>query len=308
MSKVYDVIIIGGGPAGLSASIYASRYGLSNIVLVEELGGMAAEAFRVENYPGFPQISGLELTQKMAEHTKQLGGQIKAGKVEDIKKENNLFRIKVNTQEYLGKTIILATGSQKRKLNVPGEAEFSGKGVAFCATCDAPFFKNLEVVVVGGANSALTTALLLSQYAKKIYIINLEKQFLAEPKWQEEVAKNPKIEVIHNNTVVEIKGNQFVEEVLLKNPYNGSRSLKVQGVFIAIGMTPNNQLAQKLGVELDEKGFIKVNQDQSTNLEGVFAAGDITNGSNRLGQILTACAEGAIAATSTYRFLQEKIN
>lgn len=317
MKDILDLGIIGGGPAGLTASIFASRYGISNIVFTDLIGGMASEAFKVENYPGIKGISGLELVQKMAKHATSLGGKIlleKVKKIEPVRmdlssaggKEKNILKVFTSKKEYLFKAIILATGTEKRKLKVVGEKEFLGKGVAYCATCDAPFFKNKTVTVVGGGNSAVTSAILLSQYSKKIYILNIEKNLLADLSWQKEIEKNKKIEVINENTVKEIKGKKTVEEIILKNPFKGKKILKTEGVFIEIGTVPLYYLAKNLRVKLDKKGFVEVSENLSTNVAGVFAAGDITNYSANLRQIITAASEGAIAATSAYNYLKVK--
>jgi len=342
---VFDLIVIGSGPGGLTASIYASRYRIKNLVIGNQLGGAMALASAVENYPGFEQISGLELAQKMAQQVKALGAEIindsvikiqnsicqPADKIQSASRRTKFKIITEGGKEYQARAIILATGTKRRELGVPGEKEYLGKGVSYCATCDAAFFRDKVVAVIGGANAAVMSADHLARFAKKIYLIYRRKPLRAEPIWVERVEKNPKIEIIYNTNIVKILGesefkiqnskskfqNKFkiqnlklktpelVGGVELDNPYQGNKYLAVDGVFIEIGGTPGTELAKSLGVELDEKGFVKVNPDMETNIPGVFAAGDITNFHGKLQQIVIACAEGAIAAFSVYRYLSK---
>jgi len=308
---MYDLIIIGAGPAGLTASIYASRYRIRHLVIGKDLGGTMASAWQVENYPGFKKISGLELTKKMVEQVKELGGKIKLTEVSELTKLIKLteggFTVKTtDNQIYQTKTLIIATGTKRRELGVPGEKEYLGGGVSYCAVCDAPFFRGKTVAVVGGANAAAQAAVHLAGFAKKVYLIYRRKPLRAEPIWRERVEKNPKIEIIYETNVVRILGKRgLVGGVELDNPYQGNKYLAVEGVFVEIGGVPGTELAKKLGVEVDEKGYIKVGPDMGTNIKGVFAAGDIANAAGELQQIITACSEGAIAATSVYKFLEE---
>jgi len=303
-TKIHDLIIIGAGPAGLAASIYASRYKISHLVVGKEPGGQAVEAHKVENWPGTLSISGFDLGRKMREHAEKLGVEIFMDSVSGIKKIGDVFEITTHTNQYQAKNIILASGMEYRKLQIPGEAEFKGKGVSYCPTCDAAFFKDKIVAVVGGANSAASAALLLSEHASRVYLVYRGEKLKVDPAYQEKISKNEKIEVIYSTNIREIKGEKSVEKIILDNKYNENDELEVQGVFIEIGSEPGVELAKQVGVNVDEQGFIIVNPDQSTNVLGIWAAGDATNGSNKLRQIVTAAAEGAVAAGSVYKKLQ----
>jgi len=303
-TKIHDLIIIGAGPAGLAASIYASRYKISHLVVGKEPGGQAVEAHKVENWPGTLSISGFDLGRKMREHAEKLGAEIFMDSVSGIKKIDDVFEITTHTNQYQAKNIILASGMEYRKLQIPGEAEFKGKGVSYCPTCDAAFFKDKIVAVVGGANSAASAALLLSEHASRVYLDYRGEKLKVDPAYQEKISKNEKIEVIYSTNIREIKGEKSVEKIILDNKYNENDELEVQGVFIEIGSEPGVELAKQVGVNVDEQGFIIVNPDQSTNVLGIWAAGDATNGSNKLRQIVTAAAEGAVAAGSVYKKLQ----
>ncbi|HDI06430.1 MAG TPA: FAD-binding protein [Candidatus Aenigmarchaeota archaeon] len=296
----YDLVIIGAGPAGLTAAIYAARYKLSTLVVGEQIGGMAAEADEICNFPSYKKIIGIELTKKMIEQVENLGVEIKNSYADSIKKIDSQFLVKTNSTEYKAKKIILATGTEKRKLGLKNEDKFLGKGVSYCATCDAAFFKNKVVGVVGGSNSALTAALLLSKFANEIYIIYRKNKFFrAEPKWVEEVERNEKIKSIFNANVIELVGENKLECVKLDN----GEKLNLDGLFVEIGSIPSVKLAEELGIELEEN-HIKVDKKQRTNMEGVFAAGDVTN--SPLKQIIVACAQGAIAANSAYEELRNE--
>lgn len=299
MSEQYELAIIGTGPAGMNAAIYAARYKIKTLVLGEVMGGMAAEASEICNLFGFSKIKGYELAMKIQEQATSLGIEAKQEKAIQITKRNDWFEIKTNEEMYSAKKIILAMGTEKRKLGVKRENEMIGRGISYCATCDGAFYKNKTVGVVGGGNSALTAALLIAEFANKVYIIyRQEKFFRAEPAWVEAVAKNAKIEPVFKANVTELIGEKKLEEVKLDT----GRMLKLDGLFIELGSEPNTALCQQLGVEL-ENGQIKTDKTQKTNVPGVYAAGDITN--NVLKQIITAAAEGAIAATQAYSELRK---
>jgi thioredoxin reductase (NADPH) len=302
--KIYDLIIIGSGPAGLTASIYASRYKVKHFVIGKEPGGQANEAHQIENWPGTDSISGIELGQKMRRQAEKLGAEISMDSVTGVSRENEFFNITTHTAQYQTRYIILAIGMEYKKLSIPGEADFRGRGVSYCPTCDAPFFKDKIVAIVGGGNSAASAVDLLSQYASKVYMIYRGDKLRADPAYEEKFAQNNKVEIIYKTNIKEILGTNSVEKVKLDNKYNNKEELAVEGVFIEIGSEPGVELAGQLGVETDEQGFIKVNLDQSTNVPNVYAAGDATTGSNKVRQIITAAAEGAIAAGSVYRKLQ----
>jgi thioredoxin reductase (NADPH) len=290
---MYDLIVIGAGPAGLTAAVYASRYKLSVLVFGKLHGGLIAEAHEVCNFPTYEKIKGFELAMKMTQQVKKFGVEIKSEEIKAIEKNGNSFIVKGN-KEYQAKKVIIATGTERRQLNVKGEKEFLSKGVSYCATCDSSFYKDKIAGVVGGSDAALTAALLLAEYAKKVYIIYRKEKFSrAEPSWIELVEKNEKIEKLFNANVTEIYGKNKVEGVKLDN----GKDIILDGIFIEIGSSPDEKLPKCLGLSL-ENGFVRVNKKQETNVKGVFAAGDITN--NPLKQVVTACAEGAIAAFSAY--------
>jgi len=300
-----DVIIIGSGPAGLTASIYASRYKLSNLVIGGLLGGTITYAHRVDNFPGVAGISGFELSQKMAAQVKSLGVEILGENVTSIVKDGDTFKVVTESEkEFFSKTIILTTGTKRRKLNIPGEEQYLGKGVSYCTTCDAPFFKDKIVVLIGGSNAACSGAIHLAEFAKKIYLIYRKSALRAEPVWVEEIKNNPKIEVIYETNLIEIIGGTNVEKVILDKPLNGQSELVVQGVFVEIGGVPSSLLADQLKIEKDQEGYIKVSPEMETNIKGVFAAGDVTDRSLVLSQAITACAQGAIAANSAFEQLK----
>jgi thioredoxin reductase (NADPH) len=303
-ANIYDFIVIGGGPSGLTASIYASRYKLKHLVFSKEPGGQLNEIHKIENYPGYASISGFDLAQKMVEQAKALGGEIKTEAIAKIEKKSDLFEVATSENNYTTKNILITVGTEYRKMNIPGEKELKGKGVSYCATCDAAFFKDKIVCVIGGANSAAMAALLLAEYAEKVFLIYRGAELRCDPVYREKIIANEKITIIYETNLAEIKGTGKVEQVILGKEYEGSNSLDTDGVFIEIGSEPGVELVQELGVETDEKNFIKVNPDQSTNIPGVYAAGDVTTGSNGMRQVITAAAEGAIAAGSIFKKLQ----
>jgi len=302
---MYDLIIIGAGPAGITAGIYATRYQLKTLIVGKLLGGVASEAFKVENYPGFKAISGTSLMNKFSEQLKYLGAHLQQKDIEKIEKMKQGFKVLTGDKEYEAPAIIIATGTKVRKLNVPGETEFTGKGVSYCATCDATFFKDKIVAIVGGGDAGATASLQLADLAKKVYWLYREQKPAAMPSWQEQVRKNPKVEEINKTNVKKIKGNVSVEKIILDRDYNSKKELMVQGLFVQIGAVPSVDLAKDLRVKLNEYGYIKVDEAQKTNTDGVYAAGDVTSASNRFKQIITACSEGAIAAHSVYEYLKK---
>lgn len=303
---MFDLVIIGLGPAGLTAAIYASRYRLNNLVVGNALGGTISLAHRVENYPGFESISGLEWSQKTETQAKKLGSQVVYGLVEKVQKIPNGFRIYLrDEQKFDAKSVIIATGTERKKLNIPGETGYVGKGVSYCTTCDAPFFSEKIVALIGGADAAVSGAIHTAEFASKVYIIYRKGELRAEPVWVEEALKNPKIEVIYNTNLTEIVGDgQMVTGVKLDTPYHDSNVITVDGVFIEIGAIPGTGLAASMGVQLDEINYILVGEDMSTNVSGVFAAGDLTDNSKMLSQMIHACAQGAIAAASVYKYIK----
>lgn len=305
-NKIYNLIIIGAGPAGLSASIYASRYGVEHIVVGELLGGQIAETHKLDNYPGIEDISGFEFSQKLGDHAKKYGVEILPKKIKKITKENEIFKLETGNGEVLqAKTILLSTGTKKRELNIPGEKELMGKGVSYCATCDGFFYKGKTVGIIGGSDSAVTAALYLADLCQKVYLIYRKSELRAEPIWVKQAIKNEKIEVIYNTNVTEILGKEKLEEVKLDKEYNGSNKLKIDGLFIEAGSIPHIDYALDLGIETDEQGYVKVQKNGQTSVSGVFSAGDITDGSDKFRQVVTAVSEGAIAVRAIYKFLKK---
>ncbi|MCD6575879.1 MAG: FAD-dependent oxidoreductase [Nanoarchaeota archaeon] len=308
---MYDMLIIGGGPAGLSAAIYANRYKMKNIVITRERYGLLAMTHLVENWPGEIKISGMDLMKKLEKHALALGSEIVDDEVVRINKQDdgNFKVITKSGKEYEAKTVLIAIGMERRKLNVPGEKEYLNRGVSYCATCDGALFTGRVVAVIGGSDSAAKEALLLTQYAKKVYIIYRGEQIHPEPLNMEAVMKKVeegKIEIINNANVKEIKGNgSVVTGVVLDREYNGSNELPLDGVFVEIGSVPNDAILKPLGVELDAKGHIKINRRAETNIPGVYAAGDIVDDPFPK-QAITGAAEGAIAVMCAFEYLHKR--
>ena len=306
LENLYDIAIVGSGPASFSASIYASRYRLKNIIFGRQMGGTISDTHKVCNYPGVSDISGLELATRMYEQTKEQGAEISLESVKDIKKENNIFKLITDAdKEYYSKTVIIATGTKRNKLALPREELFLGKGLSYCATCDGMFYKDKVVAVIGGSNAATMAASMLSDIAKQVYIIYRGTELRGEPAWIEVVETKENITVLFETLVIGLEGTDRLERVKLSKAYKNSSYLDVDGVFVEIGSEPNIVLPMKLGLELDERQYIKVGKDQSTNIEGIWAAGDCTTASNDFRQVVTAVAEGAIAANSIYTYLKE---
>ena len=302
-----DLIILGAGPTGMASSIYASRYKINHLVIGSVFGGSLAKAHKIENWPGEKSISGSDLVLKFYEHAKSLGVKVIEEEVVEISKDNEVFIVKTNLNKtYQSKAILIALGTKHRKLNVPGEEEFLGKGVSYCAVCDGAFFKNKTVAVIGGSNSAAMAAEMLSEYTEKTYLIYRKGLMRCEPVILERLEKNPKIEIIYNTNVTKVTGDKKVELIEIDNKYNNSGKIKLEGLFIEVGAVPFVDLVKELGIEIDKSGRIIIDASGAANVSGVYAAGDITNGSNGLCQIVTAISEGAIATTSIYQYLKNK--
>ena len=304
---VRDVLIVGAGPAGLAAAIYAGRSQLDTLVLDQMMpGGQLLITETIENYPGFYEgITGFELSEKFRQHAEKFGAKIENSKpVESVDLDGEVFVVKAAGEEFRGKTLIWAAGSTPRKLNVPGEAEFVGRGVSYCAVCDGAFFKDRTVAVVGGGDSALEEALYLTKFASKVYLIHRRDKFRAVKIIQDRVKRNEKIEPVLNKVVVSINGKDFVESVTLKDTVTGEESvLPVDGVFIFIGNEPNVAPVVHL-VETTEQGFIVTDEEMKTKTPGLFAAGDVRY--KPLKQVVTAASDGAVAAMSATKYLEEK--
>ncbi len=301
--KSYDVIIIGGGPAGLSAGIYTARARLSTL-LIEKMavGGQIINALTVENYPGYKDgISGVDLTMSMHEQATKFGVETFSDEVKGIEVEGNLKVVETSQEDFEAKAIIIAGGSERQKLDVPGEKEFTGKGVSYCATCDGAFYQDKVVAVLGGGNSAVTEALELTKFASKIYLIHRRNELRATKILQEKLLAHPKIQPIWDTIVEEIVGDKFVQKMKLKNAKTDERAeLEVSGIFVAVGTQPATGYLKGL-VNLDANGAIVINDKMETNVPGIFAAGDIRSGSIK--QVIGAAGDGAMAAVNAGKYI-----
>ncbi|MBU2595828.1 thioredoxin-disulfide reductase [Patescibacteria group bacterium] len=299
----YDVIIIGGGAAGLAAAIYSARREMKTLVLTVNLGGQAAMASEVENYPGSAKKSGIELMKKFAEQAKKFGAKIIFDRVEKIKKEKNIFKIKSSKSNYQAKAIILALGKTPRRLNIPSEGKFAGHGVVYCATCDAPLFKDKIVAVVGGGNSSFDAAILLTKIAKKVYLIHRRKEFRAEEYRVEKFKRAKNAKFLLNSEIKELKGDDFLKSaVIINNQTNKKSEIKIKGLFVEIGYEVNPSLFKNL-VEIDELNQIKIRAYGETSAPGIFAAGDVTDIPYK--QIVISAGAGAKAALCAYDYINK---
>ncbi len=304
--EVWDTLIVGAGPAGLAAGIYAGRSQLKTLILDRMPGGQLLITEEIENYPGFHEgITGFELSEKFRQHAEKFGAKIENGHtVTEVTLDGEIFVVKTDYGEFKGRTLIWAAGSNPRKLGIPGEAEFVGRGVSYCAVCDGAFFKDRVVAVVGGGDSALEEALYLTKFAKKVYLIHRRDKFRAVKIIQDRVKRNEKIEPVLNKVVVSINGKDFVESLTLEDTRTGEKvELPVDGVFIFIGNEPNVSPVIHL-VDTDPSGFILTDEEMRTKTPGLFAAGDVR--SKPLKQVITAASDGAVAAMSATRYLEEK--
>jgi len=301
---MYDLIIIGGGPAGITAGIYAARKKLKTILITKEFGGQVSKAHEVENYPAITSMTGIDLNKKFVEHLKKFDIEIKEGKnVREIQKSGEGFEIVLEDGEkFETKAVIIASGKNPRPLKVLGEEKFLGKGLTYCSTCDAPLFKEKDVAVVGGGNAGLDTALDLTKYANKIYVLEFMEKMLGDEATQEKLKASGKVELITNAATKEIKGDKFVESLDYEDRKTGkTQELKVQGVFVEIGYVPSSGFIKDL-VEFNKQGEIVINpKDNSTKTPGIFAAGDVTDVLYK--QIVIAASEGAKAALSAHNYL-----
>jgi thioredoxin reductase (NADPH) len=302
-NEIYDVAIIGIGLAGLSAAMYSGRFNMKTIAFGELLGGTITTTDLVENYPGFKSIQSFDMVEKFREHAMDYDVDLKYDKVTSIVKKDDLFEITSSSGTYLSKTIIIATGSKVKKLNASGEERLANKGIGYCALCDGAFYKNKIVAVVGGGDSAVVDALLLTRYAEKVYVIVRKDKLRAEPSNQDKLSENDKIEMIYNTNVIEFLGENKLEGVKLDKPYNGNDELKLNGCFVAIGHSINNELALSLGVEINEKGEIKIDRKAKTNVPGVYAAGDVVD--SEFKQAITGAAEAVLASHSAYKYISK---
>jgi thioredoxin reductase (NADPH) len=300
-----QIIILGSGPAGLTAAIYAGRSQLSPLVISgDALGGQAASSSEIENYPGFPQgISGLELMQTMQQQAERFGAHIEMDDVQQVHLQQHPFLITASAAAYEAKTLVVATGVSPRLLNVPGEAKFKGRGVSYCATCDGLFYKDKAVVVVGGGDSAVNEALYLTRFASKVYIVHRRDQLRAQKIAQDRLLGNARIEPVWNSIVTEVLGDEAVTGVRVQNVKTGEESvLGAEGMFSYVGNTPNTQLFTGQ-LALDDQGYIITDRAMHTSVPGVFAAGDVQE--RALKQVATAVGTGAIAAMQAEEFVAE---
>ncbi len=305
-TNAYEVIIIGGGPAGLTAGLYASRARLHTLLIENALfGGQMTTTETIDNYPGFPEgVTGEELSRLMEEQAKRFGMETINEEVEEVKLEGAQKQVRTTESSYACKTLIICTGAEYRKLGVPGEKEFAGKGVSYCATCDGAFFKDSQIVVVGGGDSALTEALFLTKFVKELTIIHRRDALRATKIYQEKAMANPKIKFLWNSVVQEIKGDDVVRAVAVKNVKTEEiKEFPTDGAFLFVGLLPRTQFLKGL-VEMDEAGYIITNDNCETSVKGIFAAGDCRR--KLLRQIATGVGDGATAAFAAEKYLEER--
>lgn len=299
-NKVYDLIILGGGPTAIGCGIYAARFAMDILLIGKTFGGLITTTHVVENYPGITSISGQGLMDKFREHMESLNIPFISDEIQSIEKENDHFILKSMFQKFKAYTVCIATGSERKKLGILGEEQFSGRGVSYCATCDGPFFKNKIVCVIGGSDSAAKEALFLSEYCKNVFIIYRGEEIRAEPINKRRVLENVNIDIINKTNIKEIKGNQKVESVIFDN----GKEFNVDGVFIEIGSIPNSHIAKSLGVNTNNNNEIIINRKSETNVPGIYAAGDVADAPYK--QAITGVSEGVIAAYSAFEYLRKR--
>ncbi len=299
LEKIYDLIVLGGGPTAIGCAIYAARFAMDVLIVGKTFGGLIATTHLVENYPAVTSISGQGLMEMFREHMNSLNIPYISDEIRNIEKVNEHFELHSYFQKFKAYSICIATGSERKKLSVPGEEEFAGRGVSYCATCDGPFYNDKNVCVIGGSDSAAKEALFLSQNAKKVYIIYRGEEIRAEPINKKRVYENDKIEIIYKTNITKIKGDETVKSVIFDN----GKEFEIDGVFIEIGSIPNSDLAKGIGVEINEKGEIKINRKSETNVPGIFAAGDVADAPFK--QAITGVSEGVIAAYSAFDYVKE---
>ncbi|MDD5006285.1 MAG: FAD-dependent oxidoreductase [Candidatus Omnitrophica bacterium] len=296
---MWDLIIIGAGPAGITASVYAVRKRMNVLVITKDIGGQAAWSGDIENYTGYQFITGPELAIKFEEHMRKYNIQLKENEeVKEIIRKNNEIFVNTNRSAYQTKTAIIASGKRSKELSVPGEEEFKNRGLTYCATCDGPLFAEKDVAVIGGGNSALDATLQLINIARHIYLINVTAELGGDAVMKDKVTNNAKVSILNNTKVTAIIGDRMVTAIKIKKQ-NKEETLAVQGIFVEIGLIPNSEFTKEL--ERNENGEIKVNSYNETNIAGIFAAGDVTNIPEK--QIIIAAGEGAKAALSAFRYL-----
>ncbi|MAH43155.1 thioredoxin reductase [archaeon] len=299
---MHDLIIVGAGPAGMTAGIYAARYGLDTIIISEDVGGLMNEAEPVENWSGIKSIHGFQLMKNFKDHVEDLEVPIKTEEVKSVAKtkkgKDTIFKVKTKNKTYSAKSLIIASGSKRRKLEIPGEKKYEGKGIHYCATCDAPMYRNKTVGVVGGGESAAQAVMLLAQYAKKVYLMYRGDQLKTERIYIKRMEANKKVKIMLNTKVKRFNGNHLLKNIVLQN----DDIMKLDGVFVEIGHLPSSELAEQLDIKVVDKKIV-VNEMKETNVKGVFAAGDVTN--TVLRQCVTACSDGAIAAYGVYNYLNQ---
>lgn len=303
---MYDLIIIGTGASGLSAAVYAGRYKLKTLVIGKEFGGETSTAWIISNYPGLPEIDGYELMTRMRDQAKNSGAEILEAEVTKVEKQGHCISVFAGDQEYQSKTLIFALGTERRKLGLPNEKELVGKGVHYCVTCDGPLYTGKTIAIVGGGDASVKGTNLAGIYAKKVYLITREKELHAEPVNYDQMKKlGDKVEVIYESQVKEIvpKATGLGLEKIVLDTGGKAGDLKIDGLFVEIGALPNVALAQSVGVDLDDHGYIKVDNFMQTNIDGIFASGDTTNHFGAFKQDITAAATGAMAATSAFKDL-----
>jgi len=303
--KVRDLIIIGAGPAGMSAGIYAARSALSPLIIESQMpGGQVALTDFIENYPAFPNgVSGQELTKLMEEQCNNFNVEfMNFVQVDFVEKENKIFKLKTNQGDFFAKTVIVATGASPAEPDIPGEREFKGRGVSYCATCDGPLFKDKDILVVGGGDSAVQEAIYLTKFVSSLKIVHRRDKLRARKMLQEKAFKNPKIDILWNSNLLEIKGKDLVERVVIfNNKTNQKREIRIDGLFMYVGFKPNSSLVKDL-VEMDKLGRIITDHKMRTSTTGLFAAGDVRN--TPLRQVVTAVSDGAIAAINAEEYLE----
>ena len=306
MENIYDLAILGAGPAGICAAIYATRAKLNTIWLDKKFvqGGQIVDTYEVDNYPGLPGITGLDLGEAMAGHAEKLGMKPQRETVRSIEAEQGIKVIRTKKNEYRARAVIIACGATHRHLGIPGEEELSGMGVSYCATCDAAFFQDRTVVVVGGGNVAVEDAILLSRTCKKVYLVHRRDELRAEKILQERLFACKNVELIWDSIPLSIEGTDKVEALKIQNKKTQEESfIETDGVFIAVGIVPGTEKFKDL-VKLDEAGYIVAGEDGITSEPGIFAAGDIRT--KNLRQVVTAVADGANAVASAQRYLLDK--